>query len=208
MKNNKIDVIKILLCILLKSGLVLTIINLIVFLLIISSNVSAQPSQPERLIVGSNIPEQLWNANLTVIHESGERTLSLHDFRGKPFILDFWTTWCGVCIKNLPRLDSIHYSNRGKLNVLMLNASSSKTGFSKEREFIRRFLGEHKSFFTPLILRNDDLQGAFAIASVPRYIWVGADGEIKAITGHTELTGTNIEKFISGGKLNLNSQSK
>src|SRR5690348_14199790 len=37
---------------------------------------------------------------------SGE-TLSLFDYRGKWVVLQFWSSWCDVCIEHLPQLKAI-----------------------------------------------------------------------------------------------------
>jgi peroxiredoxin len=33
-----------------------------------------------------------------------ERTVSLHDFRGKTVVLNFWATWCPPCVDEMPAL--------------------------------------------------------------------------------------------------------
>src|SRR5579863_659621 len=40
---------------------------------------------------------------------------SLESFRGKVVLLDFWGTWCGPCVANLPKVHALHekYKDRG-----------------------------------------------------------------------------------------------
>src|SRR5690606_22197853 len=62
------------------------------------------------LNIGDQIPDALWNTPLQVInHPDGKDYITLNDYRDrKLIILDFWATWCGSCIKNFPKLDSLN----------------------------------------------------------------------------------------------------
>jgi peroxiredoxin len=46
--------------------------------------------------IGTNAPD------FTV--KDGDRTVALHDLKGKPVILNFWATWCPPCIEEMPSL--------------------------------------------------------------------------------------------------------
>ncbi|RZJ74839.1 MAG: hypothetical protein EOO45_07410 [Flavobacterium sp.] len=89
------------------------------------------------------------------------------------------------------------------LQVIMMNVSSSRDGYVKERKFIREYLQQHPAFITPIVLRNDLFRQYFRFTIVPHYVWIGADGIVKAITDHTDLTSINISKLISGEKMEL-----
>lgn len=193
------------LCPFLKSLIVTIYIAVLLILALSVNKATAQENLPSALQVGQAIPEPLWNNPLVNIPGSGrqDNILFLQDFKGKPIIIDFWASWCGPCLKNMPVLDSIHHANKSALQVIMMNASSSRDGHLKERAFIREFLDTHKSFITPLVLRNDTYRKYFVFSALPHYIWIGPDGKIKAVTDHKSLSPANIKKLISGEDLNL-----
>lgn len=56
-------------------------------------------------------PVDLWNLQFKTL--SGE-SLSMHAFRGKPLLLNFWATWCPPCVEELPLLDHFFQENNAK----------------------------------------------------------------------------------------------
>lgn len=52
--------------------------------------------------------------------ESGE-TFSLDRFKGKPFVLNLWATWCAPCLKELPSLEALHESQQVEVVALSLD---------------------------------------------------------------------------------------
>ena len=206
MKKLTINVVRALLCLIVKSFLICMFLSILLTLLLTANSSLAQQQQqvvPARLNVGQQIPDELWTASLVSVSPETEKLISLQNYKGKAIIIDFWASWCSACLKNMPLLDSIHRARKPQLQVLMMNASSSTIGFEKEKQFIRDFLTRHSEFSTPLVLRNDTLQIPFNLRTVPKYVWIGADGNIKAITGHEKLTNQNINKFLSGAELNM-----
>ena len=57
---------------------------------------------------------------------SGEK-VKLSDYLGKPVFLNFWATWCGPCIGEMPYIEKIKNTYGDKLVVLAINGGELKT---------------------------------------------------------------------------------
>ena len=73
---------------------------------------------------------------------------SLDQYRGKWVIVNYWATWCGTCIKELPDLVSMHEGNKDKdIVVIGINFESI------ENDRLRAFLAERSIPYT--VLRSE-----------------------------------------------------
>ena len=50
--------------------------------------------------------------------------INLSDYRGKMVFLNFWATWCGPCVRELPSIQKIH-ENYSDVVVLTINCGDS-----------------------------------------------------------------------------------
>ena len=47
--------------------------------------------------------------------------ISLQDLHSKPLIVNYWATWCGPCIKEIPELNELSKQHAAELNLLGVN---------------------------------------------------------------------------------------
>ena len=64
------------------------------------------------------------------------RTVSLSDFRGQPILLNFWATWCGPCVVEMPYLQEIHeeWTDEG-LALLAVNVGETSARVNSFMQF-------------------------------------------------------------------------
>jgi cytochrome c biogenesis protein CcmG/thiol:disulfide interchange protein DsbE len=67
----------------------------------------------------------------------GERTVSLHDYKGKVVLLNFWATWCPPCVEEMPSLIQLQSKLKDKVTVLAVSVDVDAEGY-------RKFVKDHK----------------------------------------------------------------
>jgi RNA polymerase sigma factor (sigma-70 family) len=122
------------------------------------------------------IPAELSCA--TWIHSA---PMSLAQLRGKFVLLDFWATWCGPCVRELPTLQQAQalFAAKG-LVVLGIHPNTSSEAD------LRRFLAERK-LTVPVGIdhANDPTCERYKITAWPTKFLIGRDGRVLT----TDLTG-------------------
>ncbi|SOE71180.1 Thiol-disulfide isomerase or thioredoxin [Burkholderia sp. D7] len=72
----------------------------------------------------SNAVDDLWKAQL---QNAAGTQQALASFKGKPIVLNFWASWCGPCVKEMPTLAALHreYEKKG-ITFIGLGVDSEK----------------------------------------------------------------------------------
>lgn len=112
---------------------------------------------------------------------------------GKYYLVDFWGTWCGPCIRELPGLTAAYDKFKGRKGFTVLSMA-----LDPSEEVVKKFRG--KKFAMPWMhtvltgIFNDPVCGKFEVMGVPKPILVGPDGMIVAT--EPDLRGEELEKTL------------
>ncbi|TXD37547.1 PDZ domain-containing protein [Lujinxingia vulgaris] len=90
---------------------------------------------------------------------------------GKPYLLDFWATWCQACKLAEPRIAAIAERYDERLTILTIS--------DEEPAVVRDYLQGNDARHSPVYLDTDRaLTEAFLVRALPTYALVGADGRV------------------------------
>ena len=102
------------------------------------------------------------------------QTVTLSSLRGSPVMLNFWATWCGYCVWEMPYIQQI-YEERQDMGLVILAINKRET-HAKVQEFME---GNSLSFTAPL-----DTDGAISlkynVSGIPVTFFIDKDGIIQA----------------------------
>ncbi|MCL2011550.1 MAG: TlpA family protein disulfide reductase [Cystobacterineae bacterium] len=103
--------------------------------------------------------------------EGGQRTLE--EFRGRPLVINFWSSWCGPCAEEAAVLE-MAYKKWGK-HVAFLGVVFEDSE-AKARNFLRQFPASYPQLFSPISTMAID----YAVTGVPETYFIDKQGTIVA----------------------------
>ena len=94
----------------------------------------------------------------------------LDSFHGKPVLLVFWSTNCGICRHELPILDNLHSeAARNGVEIACVNVGD----VDGARDFMRPL------HLLNLVDPDGSAARSYGVSGVPKLVLIGADGKIK-----------------------------
>ncbi len=95
----------------------------------------------------------------------------LSDLRGKVVVVDFWATWCGPCVEEMPYFQEFQ---KNYPNFVMLGIDQAESA-----EKVSSFL-EGKGIEYPILLDyNSKVAGSYKVFMLPSTFFIDADGMIR-----------------------------
>lgn len=113
----------------------------------------------------------------------GDGPIMLDRFKGKFVVLNFWATWCGPCIRELPSLERLNTELGGE-NAQVVLISQDRGGFKQTDRFLRKLKVDFPDNFIDERLK---FSRAIGVVSLPTTIFIGPDGmEVGRLVGSAE----------------------
>ena len=114
---------------------------------------------------------------------------SIQSWPGKPLLINFWATWCGPCLREIPMLKQLQES-RPDLQVVGIAID--------KRDAVVEFAGKMEFNYAILIGQSEAWQAAAALGvniyALPFTVFSAADGSLLGV--HTgELHAEHLDRF-------------
>lgn len=102
------------------------------------------------------------------------REWTLADLKGKTVLLNFWATWCGPCIAEMPYVMKLAERLRGEPRILVLGVSVDDSP-----GLVKPFVDKLGCNY-PILLADGAVWTTWRFSAIPRNLILGPSGEIVA----------------------------
>jgi thiol-disulfide isomerase/thioredoxin len=129
----------------------LTIIVICLSLAALPGCESAQAVKPEEVVVGNTIPDFSLKA-------LDGKTVSKDSLKGEVVVLNFWASWCGPCMGEIPELKQVAANSKVRIVGIALDEDGAET--------VKPFAESHQINYT-VLLGNQDIFQQFNGVGIP-----------------------------------------
>ncbi len=99
----------------------------------------------------------------------------LASYRGKYVMIDFWGTWCGPCVAEMPKVSEYVEKYKGKLEILGVNSGDSK---KRMADFLEKNDYKWQQVLNVKGESNDNFVLKFNVTGFPTKFIIDPDGKI------------------------------
>jgi len=131
---------------------------------------------PEELSEWDRTGEYQSRFELTFTNVLNDRELSMTDLKGTIVVIDFWATWCGPCVSEIPNMKALYnqYKDQGVefIGISLDEKTQTLVDYCNNNGIIwPQYCEEGKTWDT-------DFSSLWGINSIPRLFLIGKDGKI------------------------------
>ena len=101
------------------------------------------------------------------------KMVSLAGYKGRVVVLNFWATWCGPCVREMPMFQKAASQYASEMVVLGIDMQESANK-------VRSFMADLDIQYDILIDQSGQVGKAYQVFMLPTTYFIGADGLIQA----------------------------
>jgi cytochrome c biogenesis protein CcmG, thiol:disulfide interchange protein DsbE len=123
--------------------------------------------------------------------QDSERSVSLHQLKGKPVILNFWASYCLPCIREMPSLTQLQQDMGAKITVLAVSVDEDETAY-------RRFLRDHEIHLLTVWDPQKKSSALYGTVMFPETYVIDSQGMVRRkIVGQENFTSPDFIEYLN-----------
>lgn len=111
------------------------------------------------------------------VYDIGGNPVKLSDFRGKPVLLNFWASWCGPCVMEMPEFQNFYESYGEQVHFVIVNLTD---GYQETVESASGFIAEQGYTFPVYYDTDIDAAMKYGVSAVPVSYFIDGEGNLAA----------------------------
>lgn len=105
---------------------------------------------------------------------------SLSDYRGKKVYIEYWASWCPVCISGIGELEALASSYEKSSDIVVLSMVAPGAFGEKSSADFAKWFGERSYKFPVLLDEGGVMARQFGVRAFPTSLYIGSDGALVA----------------------------
>lgn len=115
----------------------------------------------------------------SIIFDEEDREINTLSFKGKPTIINFWTTWCTYCEQEMPSFEKAYNQYKNEVNFVLVDVLDS---YEETKENGIKYKNEHNLSMPIYFDRNHQAVQKFSAPGFPTTFFIDKNGDIYKIS--------------------------
>ncbi len=116
------------------------------------------------------------------------KSFKLSDYRGKYVLIDFWATWCGPCVGEIPTLKDVYTRFKDK-GLVMVGVA-----IHEDPDKVKTYARKNDLNWFQICQEDNEIMKLYQVSAVPTAFLINPDGVL--VNQGNELRGENLKSTL------------